>query len=134
MLASPSISSSDEEVESLPLVMLDSRLQMDFVRPKKEEISTNGQKTSGRRRSTAAHTGLQRRSAMRFVTIETSKATGGRPALAVLAVADDVTSGVFAYQRRGFSQFRSCNSSATVFAYECSMSRSSTIGAEKKLN
>ena len=89
---------------------------------------------AGRRWSTAAHTGLQRRSAMRFVPIETSKATGGRPALVVLAVADDVTSGVFAYQRRGFSQFRSCNSSATVFAYECSMSRSSTIGAEKKLN
>ena len=36
--------------------------------------------------------------------------------MVVLAVADDVTSRVFAYQRRGFSQYSSCNSPATVFA------------------
>ena len=45
--------------------------------------------------------------------------------MVVLAIADDVTSGVFAYQQRGFPQYSSCNSSAAVFAYECSTSRSS---------
>ena len=44
MLASPGISSSDDEVsECIPLVMLDSRVQMSFARPKKK-TSSNGEK------------------------------------------------------------------------------------------
>ena len=85
---------------------------------------------AGLRRSKAAHTGTPAQiSYAVLVTIKTYQAKSGGPALIVFAVADCITSGIFAYQRRGFSQYSSCNSPATVFACECSSGRSSKFCA-----